>query len=570
VTIDSSVTAIDDMAFAQSKSTYFPTYSRTFQNPSITVLTIPSSVLSIGASAFEDMATMTSITIANSVTTIGRDVFRQNNNVTELKIGTGASLIESDTYQEFRYVSKVEVPEGVTRIDGGAFSELYSVTSFTLPSTLVNLRWNSLRGMHSLRTINIPTNLSTIDDPFGYLWYAPLSVPYLCSTTGSSNTSSVNEYFATLIAYNTSAGRCANSFDAPTITSVTSASSTSATINFTPPSNFGAGSQISSYAVVAFPGGKRATVSGAAARSITIGSLNPETTYTFEVTAINNESPAITSPPSTRSASITCCTVSSAPGAPTIGTATALTPTSALISFTAPTSNGGATITSYTATSTPGSLTGTVSQAASGSITVNGLTASTSYTFRVIATNSVGSSSNSSASASITMPASQAEIAAAALAAQRAAEAKREAEKQSARSEIAKNYLELIIPRFELFSIAEISGVTVNNLPYISNEILAFAAAPRSEILNIVKISDKYRILDAICAGDRFTRIYAQDLTRVGLIPKENQTTITYALRSSPASDRDSYFKISSVINEQLAIIKIRKERLQRNRLKYK
>jgi hypothetical protein len=166
-------------------------------------------------------------------------------------------------------------------------------------------------------------------------------------------------------------------------------------------------------------------------------------------------------------------------------------------------------------------------------------------------------------------PASEAEIAAAALAAQRAAEAKREAEKQSARSEIVKNYLELITPRFELFATAEISEVTVKNLPYISNEIFAFAPISRSDILNVIKISNKYRILDAICVGDRFTRIYAQDLARVGLIPKENQTGITYALRMTPASDRDSYFKISSVINEQLAIIKIRKERLQRNRLKY-
>lgn len=167
-------------------------------------------------------------------------------------------------------------------------------------------------------------------------------------------------------------------------------------------------------------------------------------------------------------------------------------------------------------------------------------------------------------------PASEAEIAAAALAAQRALEAKREADKQSARSEISSNYLNLIIPRFDLFAIAEISGVTVKNLPYISNEIIAFAEAPRSEIINVIKISNKYRILDAICVGDKFTSIYAQDLTQVGLTSKENQTTITYALRMSPVADRDSYFKISSVISEQLAIIKIRKERLLRNRLKYK
>lgn len=92
-------------------------------------------------------------------------------------------------------------------------------------------------------------------------------------------------------------------------------------------------------------------------------------------------------------------------GAPTIGTATATSGTTATVTFTAPADNGGATITTYTATSSPGSITGTLSQSGSGTITVTGLTPSTSYTFTVTATNSVGTSSASSASNSISTPA---------------------------------------------------------------------------------------------------------------------------------------------------------------------
>lgn len=300
LTIVSSVIAIDDYAFSKNRFLGPPSFKLIMQEPEITELVIPRTVLSIGQSAFSDNQSLISISISNSVKTIGRDAFRQSNNVTSLSIGTGATIIESDTYQEFRYLTKLVVPEGVTRIDGGAFSEYYSLTSLTLPSTLTNLGWSSLRGMHSLRTVNIPTTLSKIDDPFGYIWYAPLSVPYLCSTTGASNTASVNAYFATLIAYNTAAGRCTNSFDAPIITSVTYPSSTSATINFTPPSNFGAGTAISSYSLIALPGGKRVSVSGDSARSITIDSLIPGQIYAFEVTAINNENPIISSSPSVR------------------------------------------------------------------------------------------------------------------------------------------------------------------------------------------------------------------------------------------------------------------------------
>lgn len=90
------------------------------------------------------------------------------------------------------------------------------------------------------------------------------------------------------------------------------------------------------------------------------------------------------------------------PGAPTIGSATAGNG-QASVAFTAPTSNGGATITGYTVTSTPGSLTATGS---SSPITVTGLTNGTAYTFKVKATNSVGTGAESAASNSATPAAS--------------------------------------------------------------------------------------------------------------------------------------------------------------------
>jgi uncharacterized repeat protein (TIGR02543 family) len=89
-------------------------------------------------------------------------------------------------------------------------------------------------------------------------------------------------------------------------------------------------------------------------------------------------------------------------GAPTIGSASTLSATSASVTFTAPGSNGGSIITGYTATSSPGGFTGTLAGATAGTINVTGLSASTAYTFTVTATNSEGTSSASAASNSIT------------------------------------------------------------------------------------------------------------------------------------------------------------------------
>ncbi len=86
------------------------------------------------------------------------------------------------------------------------------------------------------------------------------------------------------------------------------------------------------------------------------------------------------------------------PAAPTIGIAYPLN-AAASVNFTPPVNTGGLPILSYTATSTPGSFTG---NSASSPIRVSGLTNGVSYTFTVVATNSLGNSVASAASNAVT------------------------------------------------------------------------------------------------------------------------------------------------------------------------
>ncbi len=176
---------------------------------------------------------------------------------------------------------------------------------------------------------------------------------------------------------------------APTGVTATAAQG-SATVTWTAPSP--GSSPITSYTITPYIGSTAqptSTITGAPpATSATITGLTNGTTYTFKVSATN----AVGTGPASEASNAVTPSGPTAPGAPT---ALAATPgnASATVTWSAPAANG-SPITSYTITPYIGSTaqpTSTITGAPPvTSATITGLTNGTTYTFKVSATNAIG------------------------------------------------------------------------------------------------------------------------------------------------------------------------------------
>jgi hypothetical protein len=144
-----------------------------------------------------------------------------------------------------------------------------------------------------------------------------------------------------------------------------------------------------------------------------------------------------------------------------------------------------------------------------------------------------------------------------------AATAEREAEKQSARAEIVARYKDSKLVEAELFSKAEIDGISNTNINQINAEVLGFSEETRSNLAVILKIGRKYEVVGKI-SSENVDRILPITFIEVGLIPADspNKAALANAVRNLFPGERDSYAEIKAAIEEEIVRIKARAERL--------
>ena len=138
-------------------------YSSAFSNYySLSSVTIPNTVTSIGQQAFLGCYSLSSVTIPNTVTSIGNSAFWYCYGLSSVNVPRGITSINIGIFQDCRTLSSVTTPSSVTSISNDAFYYCYSLLSVTIPNTVTGIGNRAFYYCYSLTSVTIPSSVTGI------------------------------------------------------------------------------------------------------------------------------------------------------------------------------------------------------------------------------------------------------------------------------------------------------------------------------------------------------------------------------------------------------------------------
>ena len=128
----------DNVLFNKDKSRII-----SFRNQNIKSYVIPSSVTSIGDSAFVTCRSLSEIVIPSSVASIGEDTFSFCDSLSEIVIPSSVTSIGKGAFSCCFSLSEIVIPSSVTSIGDGAFFCCSSLSEIVIPSSVTSIGDNA-------------------------------------------------------------------------------------------------------------------------------------------------------------------------------------------------------------------------------------------------------------------------------------------------------------------------------------------------------------------------------------------------------------------------------------------
>ena len=140
-------------------------------------------VATIDGYAFFGCSSLTSITIPDSVTSIGEGAFSQCTSLTSITIPDSVTSIGNYGFYKCEDLKSITIPNSVTSIGGSAFSRCTSLTSITIPDSVTSIGNGAFSRCARLKKIRFLGNAPTI----GSSVFASVSLDALISISKNAN-----------------------------------------------------------------------------------------------------------------------------------------------------------------------------------------------------------------------------------------------------------------------------------------------------------------------------------------------------------------------------------------------
>ena len=153
-------------------------------------LTFPDGLKTISGDAFNGCTGFTTIELPNSVEAIYSRAFKDCTNLTSINYPTSWKTASSDIFAGCQKLTSIVVPEGVTEIPSNAFFGADYLKNITLPNTLTSIGSSAFRECQQLRCVILPTSVNTIGN---YAFSDCLQLRYVMAS-GESCTIGANAF----------------------------------------------------------------------------------------------------------------------------------------------------------------------------------------------------------------------------------------------------------------------------------------------------------------------------------------------------------------------------------------
>ncbi|MBO4810559.1 MAG: leucine-rich repeat domain-containing protein [Prevotella sp.] len=138
--------------------------SQTFRNSTITSISIPNTISSIGYGAFANCKNLTSVVLPNSMDVIGESLFSGCTNLKSVFIPDGITTLWGNAFRGCSSLETISLPNSLTNVGMSAFEGFTTLKKIIIPDFVTSIGEHAFYGLNNLKTVILGKSVSVIDN----------------------------------------------------------------------------------------------------------------------------------------------------------------------------------------------------------------------------------------------------------------------------------------------------------------------------------------------------------------------------------------------------------------------